>query len=60
MSMAGSQVQRCIVPSVHDIDASPSHDEHVHNAGAALPTRPVERAEAVVISTENIHIQHEF
>lgn len=51
MSMAGSQVQRRVVSAVHDINAGPSHDEHVHHAGAALPACPVERAEAVVVST---------
>lgn len=57
MSMARSQVQRRVIPSVHHIDASPSHDEHVHYAGAALPARPVEWAEAMVISTgEQSHL----
>lgn len=51
MSMAGGQVQRRVIATVHDVNASPSHDEHVHHAGAALPAGPVERAEAVVIST---------
>lgn len=52
MSVAGGQVQRCIVTSVHDVDARPSHDEHVHHVGAALPAGPVEGAEAVVISAK--------
>ena len=43
-------MQRRVVPAVHDVDARPSHDEHVHHAGAALPAGPVERAEAVVVS----------
>lgn len=51
MSMAGSQVQGCVVSSVHDINACSSHDEHVHHIGAALSACPVERAEAMVIST---------
>ncbi len=50
MSMAGSQVQGCVISTVHDVNTSPSHDEHVHHAGAALPACPVERAEAMVIS----------
>lgn len=52
MSVAGGQVQRCIVSAVHDIDARPSHDEHVHHVGAALPAGPVEGAEAVVIAVK--------
>lgn len=52
MSVAGGQVQRRIVSPVHDIDAGPSHDEHIHHVGAALPAGPVERAEAVVISAK--------
>lgn len=52
MSVAGGQVQRCVISSVHDVDASPPHDEHVHHAGAALPACPVQRAEAVVIPIE--------
>lgn len=51
VSMAGGEVQGRVVSAVHDVDARPSHDEHVHHAGAALPAGPVERAEAVVIST---------
>lgn len=51
MSMAGSQVQRSIISSIHDVDARPSHDEHVHHIGAALPAGPVEGAETVVITT---------
>lgn len=51
MSVAGGQVQRCVVAPVHDVDAGPPHDEHVHHAGAALPARPVQRAEAVVVPT---------
>lgn len=51
MSVAGGQVQRRVISTVHDVNASPSHDEHVYHAGAALPACPVERAEAMVIST---------
>lgn len=51
MSMAGSQVQGCVVSPVHDINARSSHDEHVHHVGATLSASPVERAEAMVIST---------
>lgn len=50
MPMAGSKVQRRVVAAVHDINASSSHDEHVHHVGAALSACPVKRAEAVVIS----------
>lgn len=52
VSVAGGQVQRRVVSSVHDVDARPSHDEHVHHVGAALPAGPVERAEAVVITAK--------
>ncbi len=31
VAVARCQVQGCVVATVHDIDASPSHDEHVHN-----------------------------
>lgn len=58
MSVAGSQVQRRVISSVHDVDACPSHDEHVHHAGATLPAGPVEGAEAVVISTEKHSQKH--
>lgn len=56
MPVAGGQVQRCVVSTVHDIDASASHDEHVHHTGAAFPACPVERTEAVVISTREEHL----
>lgn len=49
VSVAGGQVQRCVIAPVHDVDAGPPHDEHVHHAGPALPARPVQRAEAVVV-----------
>lgn len=60
VSVAGGQVQRRVVSSVHDVDARPSHDEHVHHVGAALPAGPVERAEAVVITAkrQTIEIKH--
>ena len=58
MSMAGGQVQRRVVSAVHDINTSSSHDEHVHHAGAAFPACPVERAEAVVISTAKREQSH--
>lgn len=62
MSMAGSQVQGCVVSPVHDINARSSHDEHVHHVGATLSASPVERAEAMVISTgaEAIQAEHVF
>lgn len=50
--VAGGQVQRRVVSPVHDVDASPPHDEHVYHAGAALPAGPMQGAEAVVIPTE--------
>lgn len=31
VAVARCQVQGCVVAAVHDIDASPSHDEHVHD-----------------------------
>lgn len=31
VAMAGSQVQWGVIAPVHDIDASPAHDEHVHH-----------------------------
>lgn len=52
MSVAGGKVQRCVISPVHDVDARPSHNKHVHHVGAALPAGPVEGAEAVVIATE--------
>ena len=50
MPMAGGKMKRCVISTVHDVNASSSHDEHVHHTGASFPTGPVERAEAVVIS----------
>lgn len=49
MAVAGGQVQGCVVSAVQDVNASSSHDEHIHHAGAALPARPVERAETVIV-----------
>lgn len=57
MSVAGGQVQRCVIAPVHDVDAGPPHDEHVHHAGAALPARPVQGAEAVVVPAEETSAQ---
>lgn len=51
MPVAGGQVQRRVISPVHHVDARPSHDEHVHHVGAALPAGPVEGAEAVVVAT---------
>lgn len=54
VAVAGGQVQGRVISSVHDVDASPSHDEHVHHAGAAFPACPVERTEAMVITEDRI------
>lgn len=41
VSVASSQVEWCVVSTVHHIDAGSSHNEHVHHVGAAFPARPV-------------------
>lgn len=50
VSVASSQVEWCVVSTVHHIDAGSPHNEHVHHIGAALPTRPVQWTESMVIS----------
>lgn len=50
VSVASSQVQWCVVSTVHHVDAGSSHNEHVYHIGAALPTRPVQWTESVIIS----------
>lgn len=52
VAVAGSQVQRGVVTTVHDVDACSPHDEHVDHVGAALTAGPVQGAEAVVIPVE--------
>lgn len=54
--VAGSQVQGCVVTTVHDIDARPSHDEHIHDARTTLTARPVQRTETVVIPARKTHV----
>lgn len=49
VAVAGSQVQRGVVTTVHDIDACSPHNKHVDHVGAALTAGPVQGAEAVVI-----------
>lgn len=49
VAVAGSQVQWGVIPPVHDVDASPPHDEHVHHIGTALAAGPVQGAEPMVI-----------
>lgn len=50
VSMTCGEMQRRIVATVHHIYTGTTHDEHVDNAVLPFPTRPVERAEAVVIT----------
>lgn len=50
VSMTCGEMQRRIVAPVHHIYTGTTHDEHVDNAAPPFPTRPVERAEAVVIT----------
>lgn len=52
VAVAGSQVQRGVIATVHDVDACSPHDEHVDHIGAALAAGPVQGAEAVVIPEE--------
>lgn len=56
--MASSKVERCVITTVHDINSSASHDEHVHHAGAALSACPVQGAKAVVISAGRQEHEH--
>ncbi len=55
VAVARCQVQGCVVATVHDIDASPSHDEHVHDTWTTLTARPVQRTEPVIIPARNKH-----
>lgn len=50
VSMTCGEMQRRIVATVHHIYTGTTHDEHVDDAVLPFPTRPVERAEAVVIT----------
>lgn len=56
MAVARSQVQGCVITTVHDIDARPSHDEHIHDTWTALTARPVQRTEPMIISARNKHM----
>jgi len=56
VAVARSQVQGCVVAAVHDIDARPSHDEHIHDTRTTLTARPVQRTEPVIIPARNKHM----
>lgn len=50
MAMTGSKMQRGVISSVHHVNASAPHDEHVNDATPPFPARPVEGAESMVIT----------
>lgn len=43
-------MQRGVIATVHDVNTGAPHDEHVNNAAPALPARPVEGAESMVVT----------
>lgn len=50
MAVTGGEVQRGVIATVHDVNAGAPHDEHVNDAAPALPARPVEGAESMVVT----------
>lgn len=54
VAVTGSEMQRGVIAAVHDVNAGAPHDEHVNNAASALPARPVEGAESMVITEERV------
>lgn len=54
VAMTGSEMQRGVIATVHDVNTGAPHDEHVHNAASALPARPVEGAESMVITEKTV------
>lgn len=54
VAVTGSEVQRGVIATVHDVNTGAPHDEHVNNAAPALPARPVEGAESVVVTEKTV------
>lgn len=42
VSVTGCQVQGRVIPTVHDIDSCPSHDQHLNHSRAAFSAGPVQ------------------
>lgn len=55
MAVTGGEMQRGVVATVHDVNTGAAHDEHVHNAAPALPARPVEGAESMVVTETTLN-----
>lgn len=49
VSVTGCQVQGRVIPTVHDIDSCPSHDQHLNHSRAAFSAGPVQGGEAVIV-----------
>lgn len=54
VAMTGSEMQRGVITTVDDVNTGAPHDEHVNNTTSALPARPVERAESMVITEKRV------
>lgn len=50
VAVTGSEMQRGVVATVHDVNAGAPHDEHVDDATPSLPACPVEGAESMVVT----------
>lgn len=57
MAVTGGEMQRGVIATVHDVNAGAAHDEHVHDAAPALPARPVEGAESMVVTETTLNIK---
>ena len=56
VSVTGGEMQRGVVSPIHHVDPSASHDEHVDDAAPPFPARPMEGAEAVVVTETTIDL----
>lgn len=50
VAVTGSEMQRGVVATVHDVNTGAPHDEHVDDATPSLPACPVEGAESMVVT----------
>lgn len=50
VSLTGRQMESGVVTHVCGVDASTAANQHVHNAGPAFASRPVQQAKSVVIA----------
>lgn len=58
--MVGCKVQWCVISTVHHINTSSSHDEHVNHAAPSFSASPVKWAEAVVVTKNKEAKLHEL